>query len=135
MDKTQLDRLLGVLVHWRGSDLHIKVGSAPSVRVNGDLRPLVDMEPPTSDDTQLIAHSIIPSAMVADFETKRETDFAYTVPAVGRFRVNAYYQRGVVSLAFRWVPTQVPAREELNLPDPVFRLADERRGLVLLTGP
>jgi twitching motility protein PilT len=76
----------------------------------------------------------VPSDKIAEFESEHEVDFAYSLPGVGRFRVNAFRQRGSISLVMRAIPTSIRSVEELELPPVVNRLADEERGIVLLTG-
>ena len=135
MDQADLDRLLHVLAGIDGSDLHIKAGAPPRVRVNGQLRTL-DEEPAfTSDDTRTIAEQIMPPTVRQTFEEKHEADFAYSVAGLGRFRMNAFFQRSSVALAVRSVRTNASTISDLGLPDVVRSLADEQRGLVLVTGP
>jgi twitching motility protein PilT len=131
----ELDRLLQILCDLDGSDLHIKGGSAHSVRVHGHLHTLDD-EPPISDgDTLALTEAIMPPNIRSIFWDKHEADFAYSVNGVGRFRINAFYQRGSVAMAIRRVRTSTSSIEELGLPDVVRRLAEEQRGLVVVTGP
>jgi twitching motility protein PilT len=135
MDRGDLDRLLQLLSELDGSDLHIKAGAAPRIRVNGYLRILEDEPAFTDEETAALAASIIPPNVRPIFDAKHEADFAYSVNNVGRFRVNAYFQRGTVGLAMRRVRTNAATIQELMLPDVVRRLAEEQRGLVLVTGP
>jgi twitching motility protein PilT len=105
------------------------------VRVDGHLRTL-DNEPPISAENALaLAEAIMAPNIRAIFWDKHEADFAYSVNGVGRFRVNAFYQRGSVALAIRRVRTSTSSIEELGLPDVVRRLAEEQRGLIVVTGP
>ncbi len=135
MDRRDLDRLLGLIGQWDGSDLHLKAGVAPRVRIDGELRQVTNEPKCTQADTQVIARSIMSAEVAAQFDRHREADFAYSVPGVGRFRVNAYFQRSSVALAFRRVRANPGSVEELGLPPTVSKLAEERRGLVLVTGP
>ena len=135
MDRRDLDRLLGLLSQWEGSDLHLKAGVTPRVRIDGDLRTLTDEPKCTPPDTHAVARAIMTPEVAAQFDRHREADFAYSVAGVGRFRVNVYYQRSSVALAFRRVRSVPGSLEELGLPSAVSRLAEERRGLVLVTGP
>jgi twitching motility protein PilT len=135
MDRGDLDRLLQLLSELDGSDLHIKAGAPPRIRVNGYLRILDDEPKFTDDETAALAAAIIPPNVSPIFEAKHEADFAYSVSGVGRFRVNAYFQRGTVGFAMRRVRTSAATIEELLLPDVVRRLSEEQRGLVLVTGP
>jgi twitching motility protein PilT len=135
VDRRDLDRLLGLLGQWDGSDLHLKAGVPPRVRIDGELRQVTNEPKCTHADTQAISRSIMPAEVGAQFDRHREADFAYSVPGVGRFRVNAYFQRSSVALAFRRVRANPGSVEELGLPPAVAKLAEERRGLVLVTGP
>jgi twitching motility protein PilT len=130
-----IDTALHGLVEAEGSDLHLKVPAPPTVRVHGELRPLEEGgEPLTGDITKHVLHAIVPSDKIAEFESEHEVNFAYSLPGVGRFRVNAFRQRGSISLVMRAIPTSIRSVEELELPPVVNRLADEERGIVLLTG-
>ncbi len=128
------DALEGLLASG-GSDLHLKAGNKPLVRIEGKLGWL-DEDAPVLDPhhTEEVLHDLLPEARVAEFENKHEIDFAYAVPGMARFRVNAYKQRGAVSLVLRVVPQWVRSIPELGLPDVVRRLAEEERGIVLVTG-
>jgi twitching motility protein PilT len=125
---------LRALVELYGSDLHCKVGSPPRVRLDGRLRRL---EAPvlTPDDTVAMAHEVLREDLRAEFNGSSEADFAYSVPGLGRFRVNAFWARGAVGLVFRRVTVGAIPIEELVLPEAIHRLALEPRGLVLVTGP
>jgi twitching motility protein PilT len=131
----QLRRLLELLNDLDGSDLHIKGGAPHSVRVHGELRTLEDEPRLSAEATIALAESIIPPSVLNVFWENHEADFAYSVNGVGRFRVNAFYQRGSAALAIRRVRTETSTIESLGLPDVVRRLAEERRGLVVVTGP
>jgi len=135
MDVADLDRLLILLGERDGSDLHIKAGSPPRMRIAGSLR-TVEGEPEfTAEETQFIAESIMSDPVRETFHTRHEADFAYSVPGVGRFRVNAYSQRSSAALAIRRVRASATTASELGLPPVVTQLAEEVRGLVLVTGP
>ena len=133
-DESRLEELLRFLVERRGSDLHVKVGSPPRIRVDGHLQ-VAPFDAPTAADTERLAYAILPPARADEFETKSEADFAIDRPGLGRFRCNVYRQRGSCALVFRAVAPGIPSFESLGLPPIVQRLADERRGLVLVTGP
>ncbi len=135
MDRSDLDRLLRLLSELDGSDLHVKAGAPPRVRVDGALRTLSDEPSFSAQETEAIAESIMSPAVLETFRRHHEADFAYSVPALGRFRTNAFRQRGSVALAMRRVRTSAATIADLGLPDVVRRLADEQRGLVLVTGP
>ncbi len=116
------------------SDLHIKSNSPPAIREGGRVRRL-DHPPLSSQDADLLAKAIIPSNRQSRFEDDGEVDFAHSVPGVGRFRANVFRQRGSVSMVFRKLRMGGPGFEELRLPSVVQNLADEVRGLILVTGP
>ena len=135
MDKADLDRLLVMLSELDGSDLHLKAGAPPRMRIAGVLRCLDDEPTFTVEEVQTLAMSIMPANVHSVFEQDREVDFAYSIHDIGRFRVNAYYQRSSVALAMRRVQPSASTVEGLGLPSVVSRLAEEHRGLVLVTGP
>ncbi len=128
-----VDELLHEMVSRTASDLHIKAGSPPVVRVDGDLH-LLDEPVLTPEDTKDAAASIMTDKQIRRFSEHNEIDFAYSAPTIGRFRVNIYRQRGSISVAMRQVATQIPSFEELHLPEVIKRLALEPRGLLLVTG-
>jgi twitching motility protein PilT len=129
-----LSDLLTAAVEHAGSDLHLKVGAAPHLRVDGKLTPL-DLPVLTSADTERLADDAIPAHRKADFAATGEADFALSVPGVGRFRVNVHRQRGSVGMVLRRVLPGIPQLDELGLPAAVTKLIDGTRGLVLVTGP
>ncbi|MCG2800139.1 MAG: type IV pilus twitching motility protein PilT [Cellulomonas sp.] len=126
--------LLHALVSAGGSDLHCKVGSVPRVRVDGRLRRLQAPEL-RAVDTERMLEEVIPDEMIEAFRRGREADFAYSLPGVGRFRVNAFQARGAFGLVFRVVSIGAKSLAELGLPEVVGELALEPRGMVLVTGP
>ncbi|MEZ5125140.1 MAG: PilT/PilU family type 4a pilus ATPase [Thermoleophilia bacterium] len=128
-----IDELLHELLARNASDLHIKAGSPPVLRIDGELVPM-DEPSLTPEDTKDIAASIMTDKQIRRFSEHNEVDFAYSAPSKVRLRVNVFRQRGSISLAMRQVATQVPSFEELHLPEIVRRLALEPRGLVLVTG-
>jgi len=129
-----ISELLRYAVEKGASDLHLKVGNVPFVRVDGELVPAPFPEL-SSADTQAFAAALMPDHKVQEFARHCEADLGYTLPGVGRFRVNVYRQRGHVGLAIRRVRAEIPTFEELRLPPVLRQLADSRRGLVLITGP
>jgi twitching motility protein PilT len=129
-----LATLLRTLAENDGSDLHLKVGSPPIIRVDGVLRRLEGSRL-TPQDTQLLAQQIMPPDRRGWLDQKKETDFALSVPGVGRFRANVFYQRGSLTLVLRRVRVGSKTYEELGLPPVVSQLADAPRGLILVTGP
>jgi twitching motility protein PilT len=122
------------LVESNGSDLHVKVGSAPMMRLTHGLVRL-DRDPLSPLETQAIADGVIPEDRKALFKEMGEVDFAYSVANVGRFRANVFRQRGSVSMVLRKLRFGGPSFEEIGLPDVCRTLADENRGLILVTGP
>jgi twitching motility protein PilT len=129
-----LDGLLRFMVEQRGSDLHLKVGSAPHVRIDGHLT-VLDHEPVSLADTNRIAGEIIPPDRAEEIANVGEADFALSVSRLGRFRVHVFRQRGSMGMVFRRVVPGLPSFETLGLPQSVPGLAEETRGLVLVTGP
>jgi twitching motility protein PilT len=129
-----LDDLVGRMTDLGGSDLHLKVGARPAIRVRGLLTPLESHEVLRPEDTRDILGQMIPENLIGEFEEDGEADFSYAVPGAGRFRVNAFRQRGSVSIVMRFIPFGVPRFEDLNLPEAIRRLAVEERGVVLVTG-
>jgi twitching motility protein PilT len=129
-----LNDLLRWTVEQRGSDLHLKVGSAPHVRIDGHLVP-APFEPVSARDTEKTAYAIMPKPRADEFAAGNESDFAYSVSGLGRFRVNVFRQRGSVGVVFRRVLPGTPSFESLGLPSVVRRLAEEPRGMILVTGP
>src|SRR5882762_4868298 len=128
------NQLLTHVVEVRASDLHIKVGSAPHVRIDGRLE-VAPFDAATPADTERIAFALMPKDRAEEFLAHSDADFAHSVSGVGRFRVNVYRQRGSIGLVLRRVLPGVPTIEGLNLPTSIRRLAEEQHGLVLVTGP
>jgi len=129
-----VEELLGKLVAVSGSDLHLKVGSPPVFRIDGELH-LSNLPKMTAADTERIAAEIIPDHLAEEFTHTHEADFAFGLPQLGRFRVNCYSQRGSVTLVMRSVSPASQNFHELGLPDVLGTLGAESRGLVLVTGP
>ncbi|HXE61136.1 MAG TPA: type IV pilus twitching motility protein PilT [Gemmatimonadaceae bacterium] len=121
------------MIQQNGSDLHLKVGRPPVLRVNGDLSSL-DVPPLRPEELKALAEQIMTPKQVKEFAELKEADFAIGVPGIGRFRVNVYQQRGTIAYALRSVPYQVRTIEELNLPPVISDVALRPRGLVLVTG-
>jgi twitching motility protein PilT len=123
------------LVEKDGSDLHLKVGSAPLFRVNGELAVQEVGEPLTAEDTDgALRQLLTDESKLEEFDKEHEVDFSFEIPDVARYRINAFRQRGVISMACRAIPHRISSIEELALPEVVTELADEERGIVLLTG-
>jgi len=131
----EIDAALHRLVDAQGSDLHLKVGSAPLMRVHGHLGHVPDEAPLRPADTERVLDQILPGEEHrAEFASDGEVDFAYAISGLGRFRVNAFRQRGTISLVMRAIPTKIKTVDELGLPPVVSDLAEEKRGIILLTG-
>ena len=132
-----LPEALAHVVRNEGSDLHVKVPARPMARFRGQLEPLPQYpDPLTPADTERVLREMLAnhSDKMAAFDAENEIDFSYTVPDLARFRVNAFRQRGSVSIVARVIPFTVKSVVELGLPSVIERIADEERGLILLTG-
>ncbi|MBF4510616.1 MAG: PilT/PilU family type 4a pilus ATPase [Aeromicrobium sp.] len=129
-----IDGILKLMAERGSSDLHLKVGSPPAIRLNGRLVVLRDLPVLSTEATKTLAIGMMDARQQESFENHREVDFAYSVPGVGRFRVNVFHQRGSVGMTLRRVATDRAGIEDLGLPPVVRRLAEESRGLVLVTG-
>ena len=116
------------------SDIHLKVGSHPVIRVEGKLAPMTEEKRLAQEDTIGMAFSIMSARQKQKFKDHFELDLAYSVPGLGRFRVNAFQQRGTVGLVVRAIPVTIPTTRELNLPSILERIAQEPRGMILVTG-
>jgi len=121
------------MVQKNASDLLLKVGRPPTVRLNGELHGL-EMPPVKPEDLKLLAEQIMTPRQVKEFSERKEADFAIGVPGVGRFRTNIYQQRGTLAFAFRAIPYEVKTVQELHLPAVLEEIALRPRGLVLITG-
>lgn len=116
------------------SDLHIKVGSPPILRIYGELTLLTSEKKISNEDAIKIALSVMSPAQADFFKKKNDMDLAYSVPGLGRFRCNIFMQRGTVGLVFRVIPIRIPTLQELVLPEVIEKIAMEQRGLILVTG-
>jgi twitching motility protein PilT len=123
------------LVARKGSDLHLKVDAAPLYRVHGNLCKDENAEVLTAEDTERALHDLLHDpTKLHEFSEEHEVDFSFEITGVARFRINAFRQRGVISLACRAIPHKISTIEELALPAVISELAEEERGIVLLTG-
>jgi twitching motility protein PilT len=132
-----LDSTLRRAVELGASDVHLKLGQPPVIRIDGDLEPLPETPPLAEPDLEAaltVVTGLSPRRREL-FEESGDLDIAYSHPDLPRFRVNAFRQRGAVSIALRVIPSDIPTFEQLHLPSGVKRLAGEHRGLVLVTGP
>jgi len=130
-----MNELLKLMVNKGASDLHLTVPSPPVFRIDGELIPQRDLPPLTPKDIELALEQVCGQEQRVVFEREWELDFAYSVPGLARFRVNVLRQRGVMSLAFRFVPFYVPSIDEWGMPEIFKELILRPRGLILVTGP
>jgi twitching motility protein PilT len=133
--ENNVDALLKQAVNHGASDIHLKVGSAPIMRVDGELRRLDGFEPLRPDDTRGYAEEMFTEKASREFEESGSTDFAYGRQELGRFRATAFRQRGSFSLVLRRVVPGSKSFTELGLPKSMERIADSGSGLILVTGP
>src|SRR4051794_32198001 len=126
--------LLKIAVEAGASDLHLKVGSCPMMRVRGSLAPAVADRRLAHDDLVAMANAVLPTGHREKFKTNHEVDLAYSVAGLGRFRCNAFQQRGTIGMIFRVIPMDVEKLDALSLPPILKQIAEEPRGLVLVTG-
>ena len=131
----EIGKLLSLMVDKDASDLHLKVASRPVLRIDGVLITQEDFPPLTVEDIESVFGQVATREQRDTFLRERELDFAYSVPGLARFRVNALQQRGTISLVFHLVPFDVPSIDELELPQICKELILKPRGLILVTGP
>ena len=131
-----LNQVMRIAVGLNASDVHLKVGQPPIVRVDGQLEQLEGFDPLTSEGLEEILNEVGATSprRIAVFHETGELDTAYQLPGLPRFRINAFRQRGDISFACRVIPSEVPTFASLGLPPGVRKLAEEHRGLVLVTG-
>ena len=129
-----IDDLLRRAVEQKASDLHLKVGNHPYLRVDGVLHPQSDVPRVTPEEMLSMAFSMMTNRQKQKFKESAELDLAYGVAGLGRFRVNVFQQRGNVGMVLRVIPTKIRTVEELDLPRVVEKICEEQRGLVLITG-
>ncbi len=129
-----VNELLKNAIEKKASDLHLKVGSHPVIRVNGRLIPFTEARRLTQEDTIAIAFSMMSGKQKQKFKDHFEIDLAYSVPGMGRFRVNIFQQRGTIGIVLRVIPAKILTFGDLNLPPILETISEERRGLVLVTG-
>jgi twitching motility protein PilT len=132
-DRISMAYLARALVKYSASDLHIKAGRPPLYRINGKLVPakMGELRP---DEVQTIIHGVLTDGQRRDLAARRQIDFSFRIPELGRFRCNAYYQRSTLSAAVRMIPLIVPQFNDLGLPPVLRELAERQRGLLLVTG-
>jgi twitching motility protein PilT len=132
-----IDAALRYVVEREGSDLHLKAAAPPIARIDGELHPVEGADRLEPEDTEAALRHILRQAnprLFQEFEEEGEVDLAYSIRGLSRFRINAFRQRGSVSIACRAIPFQVRTIDDLGLPEVIRKLADEPRGIVLLTG-
>ncbi len=130
----QINQLLQTAVASGASDLHLKVGSYPMMRVNGTLVVASEEKRLDRNDTESMAQGLLSPDQVEKFKQNQDVDLAYSIDGLGRFRVNVFQQRGTVGMVLRVIPTRIKNVDELGLPPVLKRIASEERGLVLVTG-
>jgi len=129
-----INDLLKIASQKGASDLHLKVGSYPVLRINGKLTPLTELKKLMQEDTIAMAFSLMNARQKQKFKENLEIDIAYSVPGLGRFRCNIFQQRGTVGLVLRVIPVKIRTIKELLLPKVIEKICEEQRGLVLCTG-
>lgn len=130
----ELNDILGIAVKGGASDIHLKAGLPPMFRVNGSLVPLKDGPRISPEELSRMALSVMNNYQRERFKQFNELDLAYGVPGLGRFRVNVFQQRGTVGIVLRTIPFKVQGLDELRLPPVLKQIANEERGLILVTG-
>ncbi len=129
-----INDLLKIAIENDASDLHLKVGNPPVLRVNGELRPLTELARLMQEDTTAMAFSIMNARQKQRLKDEFEVDLSYSVPGLGRFRCAAFHQRGNIGMVARIIPSRILSIRELNLPPVLEKICEARRGLVLCTG-
>ncbi|QEK12125.1 type IV pilus twitching motility protein PilT [Crassaminicella thermophila] len=129
-----ITNLLKIATDKKASDIHITVGTPPTIRVNGNLIRCGD-NPLSQDDTELLVKQVLNEEQIKKLDKKGELDLSFSIMGLGRFRINAFKQRGTYSIALRVVSLKIPTMEELGLPPVLSELARKKKGLVLVTGP
>jgi twitching motility protein PilT len=130
----KIDDLLKLVTGYGASDLHMKAGALPFMRIGGELLPVVDSVRLTQEDTLDLAFSMMSNRQKQRFKEFSEVDIAYGVKGVGRFRANIFQQRGSVGIVMRVIPDRIRTTSELGLPPVIEKIASEQRGLILVTG-
>lgn len=130
----ELKELLRIATERGASDIHIKVGRQPVLRINGVLIPMLEKKRLMQEEITAVAFEIMNDYQKEKFKRNNEIDLAYSVPGLGRFRVNVFRQRGTIGLVFRFIPMRIKTLDELHLPKILQKIALEERGLILCTG-
>ena len=129
-----IDELLKVAIESDSSDLHLKAGNYPTVRIHGRLKPLSQFPKLTPRDTYELSDQITNDYQKDKLKKDLDLDLAYSLPGFGRFRGSIYHQRGTVAIVLRIIPLEVKTIKELNLPEAIEKISLQPRGLVLVTG-
>src|SRR3954469_1719822 len=129
-----IDDLLRIAMDRKASDLHLKVGNFPHIRIDGELAPLSEQPRVSPEEMLSMAFSMMTNRQKQKFKETAELDMAYGVAGLGRFRVNVFQQRGNVGMVLRVIPTKIRTPDELSLPRVIEKICEEQRGLVLVTG-
>lgn len=128
-------QILETAVHKQASDIHLKAGLIPVMRKHGILRPVAkEFAPISAQEMQDVANDLLTEEQMKTLLTKKELDVGFGLPRSGRFRINIFQQRGSLRLVARNIPMKIPALDELNLPEMLAKIANNERGLVLITG-
>ena len=135
MSEIFITNLLEEAIKKGASDIHITVGSLPRVRIDGKLQPLENYPIITPDTSKKLIFEIMKERYRKQLEEDGQVDFSFGIPGIGRFRVNAFYQRGTVAAVFRSLPAKIPNYKDLGLPNRIIDLCHKSMGLVLVTGP
>ena len=130
----QIQQLFKVMVDNGASDLHITLGSAPGMRISGEMV-RVKIPPLKAEDTKRLVYQILTEVQRSALEKNLEIDFSFGVKGLARFRANCFYSKGAVAAVFRQVPSQVPDFDTLGLPNVLLEMTDVSNGLILVTGP
>jgi twitching motility protein PilT len=131
----EIDALFRLMIGSKASDLHISVGSPPILRIDGEIRPLSDRPALAPADTERLLWPIAPERNREEFQRRNDTDFAYEIAGLARFRCNFFRDRKGIGGVFRQIPTKILTAEEMNLPKEILDLCRLPKGLVLVTGP
>lgn len=133
--KINVTQILEQTLSMNASDLHLAVGNVPSVRINTKLQALTDVPPFTMEDMDFFLSQILEREQIDILEVNKELDFSIALGSKARFRVNAFYQKGYISVALRLIPLKIPSIEELNLPQILAKFCELKQGLILVVGP
>ncbi len=135
MDNLRIEMLLQEVINQNASDLHLQVGVPPILRIDGSLTPMANAPKLTSELVEKLVFSVLDQDQQQILTKDKEFDFSFAFGDLGRFRVNAFHEKGNVAAAFRLIPNTIPTIHDLGLPPVVESFADYPRGLVLVTGP